>query len=248
MGIYKEYIKDENLVERLEQLQKKKESLKELLDDTKNVEPYVVELAGLPRTGKSITVERLTDFFKFGKINVVRTTEPAQLVKDSHTPEELEKMTKLDFNNETLRISRSELSRLKSNPANTVILQDRGVIDNYFWYQMMYEDGTLNDAQFKDIIKSLPIDLKTMDKLYVMISDPHEIIKRDYLNAIYLEPRKKTTIEGVTKLKNGMEQVLSNVQDERIVRLDTTSITDIDTSIIIADDIMDGMFQKIYQR
>lgn len=248
METYKEYIHDERLIRDLEGLHRKKQELREIITNTKDVEPYVVELAGLPRTGKSVTVERLADFFKFGKINVVKTTEPAQIIKDTHTVAELEAMTKVDFNNKTLEISRRELERLKSNPSNSIILQDRGVIDNYFWYQMMYEDGLLTDDEFKEILKSLPIDLAMMDKLYVMSADPKEIIFRDYQNAIYLEPRKKTTLEGVTKLKDGFDKLLSNVQDERIIKLDTTYMDEKYTAINIAFDIMDGMAKKIKNR
>ena len=93
-------------------------------------------------------------------------------------------MSRVEFNDKTLEISKRELERLKNDPKNTIIIQDRGVIDNYFWYQMMYEDGTISEEQFKEILKSLPIDLQMMDKLYVMTALPEEIITRDYRNSI----------------------------------------------------------------
>ena len=248
METYRKYYNDELLVKELEFLQEKKDELREIINSVSNPEPYVVELAGLPRTGKTVTVERITDFFKFGKINVVKTTEPAQIIKDTHTPEQLANMSRVEFNDKTLEISKRELERLKNDPKNTIIIQDRGVIDNYFWYQMMYEDGTISEEQFKEILKSLPIDLQMMDKLYVMTALPEEIITRDYRNSIYLEPRKKTTLENVTKLKQGLESLLSNVDDERIIKIDTTYYPELRTATTIADNIMDGIKDKIYTK
>jgi len=113
---------------------------------------------------------------------------------------------------------------------------------------MMYEDGTISEEQFKEILKSLPIDLQMMDKLYVMTALPEEIITRDYRNSIYLEPRKKTTLENVTKLKQGLESLLSNVDDERIIKIDTTYYPELRTATTIADNIMDGIKDKIYAK
>ena len=78
-----------------------------------------------------------------------------------------------------------------------------------------------------------------------MTAEPSVIIRRDYADQIFLEPRKKTTIEGVTQLKNGMEHLLSKVSDDGIILLDTTDIDAIDTAVEISSGIINGMSKKL---
>ncbi len=69
------------------------------------------------------------------------------------------------------------------------------------------------------------------------------------MNQIYLEDRKKTTIERVNQLRAGFEHLLplieSRIPNGNLVRLDTSGIGVIETSIFIADKIMDGIYKKI---
>ena len=207
---------------------------------------YVVELCGLPRVGKSVSTERIFSFFKYGKIDATIADEPAFLVKNSTSNEELSKMSKVDFNDKTLEVSKNNLRKLKE-AKKSIILMDRGVIDNYFWYQMMYEDGTISKECYDDKMKGLHFDLSEIDQLYMLTADPETIIYRDYLNEIYLDDRNKTTLEGVTKLKRGYENLFPTIEymkKDGVYQMDTTSIDLIDTSIVIADSIMDGAIKK----
>ena len=47
-------------------------------------------------------------------------------------------MSNLEFNDKTLEVSRKSLEIAKKKNSD-IILMDRGIIDNYFWYQMLYE-------------------------------------------------------------------------------------------------------------
>ncbi len=133
MEEYRNYFKgNERLLRELERLHEKKYYVKELVDSEPSFTPFVTEFSGLPRTGKSSSVDRIYEFFKMAGFRIERTTEPAQILKDSMTKGEIDKLSNLEFNHKTLEISKEELNRrIAMNP--TIVLQDRGVIDNYFW-------------------------------------------------------------------------------------------------------------------
>ena len=101
--MYRKYIQDEVLRTKLEELHEKKYRLAELL--TKNdSKPFVVELSGMARTGKTISAEKVFEFFKMANISVLRTKEPAQIVKEKY---DITNFTNTEFNDKTLEISRT---------------------------------------------------------------------------------------------------------------------------------------------
>ena len=237
--IYKYYIQDQEKVERLEKLHEAKYKLKKYIEKQKEKEPFVVELAGMPRTGKTVSTERVFEFFNVADFKIVRTKEPAQIVKERYG-----KLSSVEFNDKTLEISREQLDQCKEgNP--DIILQDRGVFDNYIWYQMMYEKGEITFETYMSKLANVNEVLHENDQLYLMTADPIEIIKRDYKDQIFLEPRKKTTFEGVTQLRDGMNNLLSRVSDDGIILLDTTNIDAIDTAVEISNGIINGMSKKL---
>ena len=84
-----------------------------------------------------------------------------------------------------------------------------------------------------------------LDQLYFMTARPEVIVQRDYMDQIFIEDRKKTTIEGVTMIKNSMDHLRNRVDSNKLIDLDTTGINEIETSIIISDTIMNGMIKKL---
>ncbi len=240
--MYKKYIQDKDLIKKLEVLHEKKYRLKEIIDKQEKKIPYIVELAGMPRTGKTVSSERVFEFFKMANFSVLRTKEPAQIVKERFDVRDL---SNIEFNDKTLEISKEQLKYcVGQNP--DIILQDRGVFDNYIWYQMMYERGEISYKTYLEKMGDLNESINYNDSLYLMTADPEVIVKRDYSDQIFLEPRKKTTIEGVTMLKNGMENLINNMENnDKLIKLDTSDITEVDTAMIISNNIIDGMTKKL---
>ena len=239
--MYKNYIKDEKLVQRLEKLHEQKYKLKELIDKKNKKETFIVELAGMARTGKTVSTERIFEFFKMANYSIVRTKEPAQIVKERY---DITKLSNVDFNDKTLEISIENLDYCLSKEPD-IILQDRGIFDNYIWYQMMYEKGEIDFNTYKEKMSNINKVLERNDQLYLMVADPVEIVRRDYQDQIFLEPRKKTTIDGVSKLRDGMDNLLKNVSNDNIFKIDTTNISSIETAVILSENIINGMTKKL---
>ena len=239
--MYRNYITDKERLEKLELLHKKKYELKALIDKQKEKTPFVVEFAGMPRTGKTVTTERVFEFFKMADYKVLRTKEPAQIVKERYDTKSL---SGVEFNDKTLEISKEELDYCKLQKPD-IILQDRGVFDNYIWYQMMYERGQISYDTYLKKIKDMNEVVDDNDLLFLMTAKPEIIIQRDYLDQIFLEPRKKTTVEGVSQLKQGMFNLYNKMKVEGVVLLDTSYIDETETAINISDTIIDGMRLKL---
>ena len=239
--MYRNYITDKERLEKLELLHKKKYELKALVDKQKEKTPFVVEFAGMPRTGKTVTTERVFEFFKMADYKVLRTKEPAQIVKERYDTKSL---SGVEFNDKTLEISKEELDYCKLQKPD-IILQDRGVFDNYIWYQMMYERGQISYDTYLKKIKDMNEVIEDNDLLFLMTAKPEIIIQRDYLDQIFLEPRKKTTVEGVSQLKQGMFNLYNKMKVEGVVLLDTSNIDETETAINISDTIIDGMRLKL---
>ena len=239
--MYKIYIKDEERYKKLEELHKRKYELKTLLDNRKERNPFIVELSGMPRTGKTVSTERIFEFFKMANYKVLKTKEPAQIVKERY---DITKLSGVEFNDKTLEISREQLDYCKSQKPD-IILQDRGVFDNFIWYQMMFQKGEISEKVFLSKIRNINDVLKENDQLYLMTADPEIIVQRDYNDQIFLEPRKKTTVECVTALKNGMNSIMKKVSGEDIIRLDTSYMSEIDIATKISNNIIDGMIKKL---
>ena len=60
----------------------------------------------------------------------------------------------------------------------------------------------------------------------------------------FLKKEKKTTVEGVTRLKNGMAHLIERIESDKLIELDNTNITTNETSIFISNNIIDGMAKK----
>ena len=239
--MYRNYITDKERLEKLELLHKKKYELKALIDKQKEKTPFVVEFAGMPRTGKTVTTERVFEFFKMADYKVLRTKEPAQIVKERYDTKSL---SGVEFNDKTLEISKEELDYCKLQKPD-IILQDRGVFDNYIWYQMMYERGQISYDTYLKKIKDMNEVVDDNDLLFLMTAKPEIIIQRDYLDQIFLEPRKKTTVEGVSQLKHGMINLYNKMKVDGVILLDTSYINENETAINISNTIIDGMKLKL---
>jgi hypothetical protein len=59
-------------------------------------------------------------------------------------------------------------------------------------------------------------------------------------------------MERVTQLKNGLDHLLplikKNISSNRLIELDTTNMGEVETSIVIADKMLDGVYNKIRSR
>lgn len=211
----------------------------------------MVELSGLPRTGKTTSLEKIYNFFKKGSFKIVKSEEPAYLIKKSLSLDEIASLSRSQFNDMTLEFSRKALDdAMNLNP--DIILMDRGIIDNYFWYRLLFDDKEILNDLYNKKINGLVSDMNKVDLLFVLTVEPKIAIIRDYINQLYLEPRKKTTLEKVEKMYSSYESIynllLESGFSEKINKINTSNINEMETGIEISDCIMTKMLMKSYKK
>lgn len=231
---YKKYINKDKLPI-LEVLDKKKKQLLELKSEVTDNSPFVIEISGLPRTGKTTSFNSIYDFFNKGGFNIKKGDEPAFLLKESLDQEQIKKLSSVEFNDKTLEISRASFQKAK-NTDSEIILMDRGIIDNYFWYQLYYNEKEISDKLYDKYLECLYKDLLDVDVLFTLTANIDAILDREYNNSIYLESRKKTNAKQIEKLHKAykhLEEIIK-AKHPNLICLDTTKQTALDTSISIA--------------
>lgn len=235
------YITDEEVRKKLKELHESKYELKNIFDSQDNKNSFVIDLCGLPRTGKTNTVSKLLTFFRKANFKVLSTKEPAEIIKET---EDSKLLTDKEFNDKTFDISKHQLEFLLDKKPD-IIIQDRGIFDNFIWYQMMYDKGELSDHEYNRIIELLQTVLLIDNVIYILVGDSLEIVKRDYNYEITLEDRKKTTEENINNLRKSIDSLLQKIQNKDNIRIiDTTNINERDMSIKIAEDIINTMKKK----
>lgn len=222
------------IIKKLEKIKKivtKREQIKDILSN-ENAEPYVIELCGLPKTGKTSCIQNIKEFFNKQGITVKVLDDP---VSDL-TYKKLKNMSSLDFNDNMVEATRKKLEAAKKeNP--DIIIMENGLVDSYFFYQELYDNGKMSEKEFEERIKILGNDLKNIEQLYIMNASLTEVYKRDNKVVLDFLIEKK---ENIDKFFN----TLASVDGSKICEINTDSIDEKYTSLILIDSITRGILAK----
>lgn len=244
------FVNDPDRLSRRLELHDRKLRLKEMRDagpSSPNF-PLVVEIAGSPRAGKTSCIESVTDFFKRGGFSVRLLEEPAALINNSvENKQKLANLDKVSFNDLTLNIATESLKKQLLNRCD-IIIADRGILDNYIWYDMYHRSGLIDDSKYHHYIEEqLPqIDI-SFDHLIALYCDPREAVRREFSNCISIEPRSKTNLEKINDYNVSMQTMLPHFRQiaSDVSFIDTTSLLPVDCSFEVADKIMDSYEEKV---
>lgn len=74
--------------------------------------------------------------------------EPANQINTKYKDQnELKKLNDIKFNDLTLSIAVDSLKSAQGSDSD-IILMDRGILDNYIWYDMYYQEGKLAAKEY----------------------------------------------------------------------------------------------------
>ena len=245
------FASQQQLLEKLKKLNKRKERLKDLHARYGSLEkPIVVTISGTPRAGKTTCIDNLFEFFKKANFKTACVEEPAGLVyatlKDKEEKAELLK-DRIGFVERQLEIGETEI-RKKLN-GNEILLCDRGILDTFIWYDMYYKLGMMDKSRYQQFLENLKRKYPYITELYILYTSPLTSMYRDYQNSLSLEPRSTMNEENVRKYNSSLIRMVPVFERniDNIEFINTTDYAKMDASILIANDLTDKI-ESLYRR
>lgn len=240
--------RDERLA-RLKDLDQKKKKVNALRESMGPLnKPLVVTLSGTPRAGKTTTIEALYEFFKKTGINTKRLEEPAGIIystlKNREEKQELLK-DRVGFVDKQYKIGTDYINNNLNG--SDLILCDRGIIDPFIWYDMYYQLGMITRDKYLDFLNKMKDYKNYINYFYGLYADEKEAMKRDYLSSISIEERSTMSTDNVIRYNASLLRTLPRIEDytDSSKVIDTSSLEIMESSIIIADEVLDTI-KKLY--
>lgn len=251
---YEQYVKQifidsSILLKELKQLDKKKHEIIELKGKYGDLKkPIVVTISGTPRAGKTTCIDNLFEFLKKADLKTACLEEPAGLIYQTLKNKEEKKKLLADrvgFVEQQYDVGKTYIDKNISN--NDIVLCDRGILDTFIWYDMYYQLGMISRKKYKEYLLKLKDIKEYNNQFYALFTNSDESMKRDYLSSLSLEPRTTMNSENVDRFNSSMLRMMPIIEPEigTSKLIDTSNSDKMDSSIIVANDILDSV-KKLY--
>lgn len=233
--------------EKLKKLHARKVEIQRLKELSSLSKPFVIELCGTPRTGKTTTINNLYDFFKKGgfKVTLVEEFTSSKYYKEVFFPQ-YKSANMLELNMAIIKETTKQLeSAIKLD--TDIILIDRSINDRQIWNYRRYLRKDIDEKTYLEAKeKYSKISSKLIDFLVITYADAIVSLKRDYNSSLALEKRTFLNTENINEYNNSLNalQELFNNSVKNFILLDTSYMNMDDVSIDIAEKIMIAMRQK----
>jgi thymidylate kinase len=235
-------------LEALKLLHQKKEFLRTIDLSQQRGKPIVIEFSGTPRSGKTIPLTHLYEFFKKTGLQVTLLEEPAGKINSQiKQQEELVKMNLFEYNKLTFELARNALVKELNERSSDVILMDRGMYDSLIWLNLFFKKGLISEKEYKETINFRIKKAKGLvDFIFVCYANWLKAMQRDYFNSISIEPRRIINEENLTDYNNALEECETIFRDniKRLVFFDTSNIDVIDYSMLVANILLDEILYE----
>ncbi len=235
--------KDEYYVELLKLYYKSKELIK-LKKLIKNTKPYVIELAGTPRTGKTRLLNNLLDFFEKGgfKINFLEEFTKTKNYKKYF----FKKWIKMNATFVNIKIYENilkNLNRILLNKSD-IILADRLLFDRLIWINRLYLNGKIEKTKYLKLNEDVQkVAKEKTDFVVFTYADDSVVLKRDYENSLSLEKRSFLNRRRINEYNLALKDIEKIMKDSGVnfYSIDTSNLNEREISIKIANMILDDI-------
>jgi len=249
---------DKDLLDRLRELHILKYKVKE----EGCLTPFVIELLGTPRTGKTTIINNVLDFFKKGGFKV-------SYFKELVTSEFYDTINHLPLYDRNLAIIEEIVKQLKSVRSNDfesewqdqklktriktdvdtgvfdktgdIIVFDRGIYDRLIWFRRLLNKGEISKKQYDEIVNRYSEYLDLVDCLLCYTASADVSLKRDYVSSLALEQRSFMTKQNIDTYNQAMQGLI----DDNIIRnhhlIDTNDKSINESAIETAQYILQGI-------
>lgn len=239
-----EYIK-------LKQFHYRKNEIYKLMKVLSYKEPYIIEITGTPRTGKTTLINNLYDFFHKHGFNVCYIEEftTSKKYKEEIKPFLKDKMKKIV----NLEIPKNILMNIKEAVKQNydIIIVDRGLLDRLIWVDRLYLKDGMTKKEYENYKKKyLPIIKKDIDLIIATVTDSNTSLKRDYLGNLSLEKRSFLNQQNIDEYNTSLYNISNLTKEENINFniVDTTNKNQREVSFEVVDIILSSMKDEILKR
>lgn len=200
--------------------------------------PFIVEILGTPRTGKTTTINNVFDFLKKGGFKVkyfeeLVTSDFYNTIKD------------LPLLERNLAIVDEIINQLESviNSKDNIDIAffDRCVHDRLIWFRRMFNNKEITKEEYEKIIKKYKEPAKLVSSLLCFTASPEVSLKRDYLSSLALEKRSFLNTENIKTYNTALQELINDkiISNYHIIDTDNKTLdqTAIETAQLILTEI-----------
>lgn len=232
-------------------LRHKKEELLKLKNLSKDMDPYVIEFTGTPRTGKTTLINNLEDFFKKGgfKTSVLEEFTTSKKYKQEIYPH-LKDQYKNVINTEIPKYVLNQLiEEIEKRP--DIIIADRSLLDRLIWADRLYNNKGFTDEEYELYKKIyIPKIKKYINLVIGTYTDSLTSVKRDYKANLALEERRFLNTKNVDEYNASLSNIerIANEENINFYRIDTTNKSQGDVAIEVANVVTDNIRKEYINR
>lgn len=200
--------------------------------------PYLIEFLGSCRSGKSTTIELISDVFRKNGLNVlVVDEEQVKLTKAIN--ENREKKMNIDSLNYTNNIIEEKVLMYDSfcKEDADIIIFDRGINDEFIWLDTF----GANEKELEEYNQKL--NDRYVDTIIILTCEVEVSLKRKYLNSLSVMPNKWTNHETMSKYLESLDDVSKYfyAHSKKILKFDSTNVDKIQSALNISNKIIDDI-------
>ncbi len=245
------FISSPELLNRLRDLDAKKQEIRTIREvEGKLPKPIVLTISGTPRAGKTTTIDNLFEFLKKADLKTAYLPEPAGMIYQ--TLKSKEEKQKLLADRVGFVLKQYEIGEEYINNnlgSNDIILCDRGILDTFVWMDMYYQLRMIDQSTYHNYLTRLKAINGYLSQFYILYCNSAEAMKRDYLNSLSIEPRTTMNQSNVERYNASLLRVLPIIEAgiDKSKLIDTSNLTTIEPSIMIASDLLEQV-KTLYLR
>ncbi len=199
---------EEDKYNKLMEIHHIKYELKKLMNCL-NLEPFVIEFTGTPRTGKTSIINNLEDFLKKAgyKVKVLEEFTTSKIYKENLF-HKLKKEYKNVVNTEIPKYVNEQLDEELKNDYD-IILIDRSLFDRCIWIDRLYLKGGISSEEVEDYYgKYIPLIKEKINLVISTYCDSLISLKRDYECNLSLETRTFLNEKNVNEYNNSLKRTI----------------------------------------
>lgn len=200
--------------------------------------PFLIEFTGTCRSGKSTSIELISDvLIKNGLKVLVVDEEYVGVTKDiNHNRDKKMTTNSLDYTNNVIEEKISIYDETIKEYYD-IIIYDRGINDEFVWLDIF--DASIDEIDRYD----KRLSNRGMDLLVIMTCSVESSLKRKYLNSLSVLPSKWTNKETLEKYLFGLDRAEDyfDAHSKEIYKIET----DEKDKILVALDIANEIVKKL---